>query len=498
MKDRLIGREQEYGMMAVSGSEEKAKQKDLISGAFYMMFPEPPADAGSQIRTIQVQKIIDAVKKSGLPFLKTPGNPNDIWLSNGSRLYLDYGALLEFASPECRVGGLDLIIYEKASERILNKVVRELTDSGMFKELFLYKNNVGPSGDKELFPEVTFGHHQNYSYAPGKEAKISQILKTFIPISLILSGSGHVYRNPDLSWQYIISPRATHIVTEEAHSTTANRPLINSREQPNRFHLISRDATRCELQTWLVDMATHLVMRLAEEDWEMPAGFALVLPVSTLGFSNHSFRDYLNGQSGSWMLPGGIDVLRYNKVFLDAARQLNPLSEEESDALDEWGRIIELLGAKKLNDLVGELDWVTKWNLLSNQMDMHGYGLDDLRAWKLDLSYHDISDNPDQSWFARLDNFGYIRHLIESEDIDSAVTTPPADTRAFSRGRFITFASQHPELSRFIARFDWSSVTITREKEIKNYFFGEKDDPFAPVSRELEKLYLEHPGNFPD
>lgn len=497
MRERLVGREQEYGRKIVLDEEKIAQSKAEFKGILNAFFPEPPPLSDDNLRLAQAQKIIGAFTELGIPFLPSHANSYDLWLSNGSRLYIDYNQLIETASPECRVGGLDIVLYEKASEMILNKAIQNLLASGVFKELSFYKNNTGPSGGSDIFPEITYGHHQNYMYAEGKENDISQILKTFIPISLILSGSGHVCRI-NSNWRYLLSPRATHIVCEESGNTTNERPLINSRERPNRFHLISRDATRCEFQTWLVDMTTHLVMRLAEEGWKMPDGFALQTPVASLHISNSSFEDYLNNQSGTWFIDENVDVLRYNKVFLEAAKQLSPLSEEESDALEEWQRVLELLAAKNLDELVGELDWVTKWNLIRNQMKKHGYGLDDVRAWKTDLAYHDISSDPNQSWFARLDNLGFIRHLADSADIRAAMENPPADTRALSRGRLILLASMHKGLKNDIKGLDWGSASIRPEdvKDASMYFFGKKDNPFSAVSPELEKLYAERYGIF--
>lgn len=494
MKERLIGREQEYGMKVVTSEKQIDKDTDDFKDT-NMIVNGPSAPKADFLRALHVQRIIRTVTESGLLHVSPHGSTKDFWLSNGSRLYIDYGALLEIASAECRVGGLDLVIQEKASEMILNRAVKHLLGSGTYEELSLYKNNTGPSGGKDIFPEISYGHHQNYLYATGKEADISYLLKTFIPVSLILSGSGHV-SCVNSKWRYVMSPRASHIVQEEAATTINDRPLINCRERPSRFHLISRDATRCELQTWLVDMTTHLVMRLGEEGWEMPDGFALQVPVTSLHLSDSSFGDYLNNQSGTWMIEPGVDVLEYNRVFLEAAKQLSPLSEEEKDALEEWESVLELLAAKALDKLIGELDWVTKWNLIRNQMEKHGYGLDDLRAWKTDLSYHDISDDPNLSWFARLDNLGYIRHLADSEDIKEAMENPPSDTRAFCRGRLIRLASQYPELRRDIRGIDWGSVSllIDGSKLSGSYHLGHKEDPFVTISTELEALYAKKYG----
>lgn len=492
MQERLIGREQEYGMKVITGDAQIDKDKEDFQ---ISMRSGPTSPFEDYLRALHVLRVLKTVTESGLAYVMPHGKSDDFWLSNGSRFYKDYGALLETASAECRVSGLDIILQEKASEMILNRAVKYLLDSKAYEELSLYKNNTGPSGGNDIFPELTYGHHQNYMYAEGKTAEITGLLKTFLPVSLILSGSGHVYR-VNSNWRYQLSSRSSHITCDESRATTQDRPLVNSREQPDRFHLISRDATRCEFQTWLVDMTTHLVMRLAEEGWEMPEGFRLQEPVASLHLSSSSFNSYLNGEVGKWMIGENIDALKYNRVFLEAAKQLDPLSAEEKDALEEWERILELLAAKALDELVGELDWVTKWNLLENQMKKYGYGLNDLRAWKTDLSYHDISDDPNLSWFARLDNLGYIRHLVDDEDVRWAIENPPSDTRAFCRGRLVRLAAKYPDLARDIREINWASVNIfiPNSKLSGAYNFGNEKDPFATLSPSLEKFLSERYG----
>ena len=183
-----------------------------------------------------------------------------------------------------------------------------------------------------------------------------------------------------------------------------------------------------------------------------------------------------------------VDAVDYLFLFLTAAQQLNPLSSEEKKILQEWERVLELLQAKAYDKLVGELDWVTKWYLLKNQMQREGYGLDDIRAWLLDMKYHNISSDPNQSVFAWLDEKGYIKHLVTEKAIQAAVYAPP-ETRAKSRGRLVSLAAKQLKLFYRINRLNWESV------EFRNYksaiYFGAKDNPLVTESAELENFYKE-------
>ena len=50
------------------------------------------------------------------------GRSSNVFLQNGSRLYLDVGSHPEYATPECD-SVRDVVTYEKAGERILEQLV---------------------------------------------------------------------------------------------------------------------------------------------------------------------------------------------------------------------------------------------------------------------------------------------------------------------------------------------------------------------------------------
>src|SRR5918996_5812940 len=50
------------------------------------------------------------------------GRSSNVFLTNGSRLYLDVGSHPEYATPECD-SILDLVTHDKAGERIVEQLV---------------------------------------------------------------------------------------------------------------------------------------------------------------------------------------------------------------------------------------------------------------------------------------------------------------------------------------------------------------------------------------
>ncbi|MBI4991815.1 MAG: proteasome accessory factor PafA2 family protein [Candidatus Harrisonbacteria bacterium] len=460
MPERLCGREQEYGLT---------------------IFPIPRSCRDDdEVRSEWRDSIIDAVLTRiplVAPALAFKSDFN-YWLSNGSRIYKDQQSL-EAAGAEHLAGSLDGILQEKATELILLRASQMVVNSRHLKVINFYKNNVGP-GEDEIGNsiEVTYGSHHNYSYAIEKRKEVIRLLLNFIPATLPLSGNGHIYEVYEGKFVYCFSQRANHLERLAGSCTTAERAIINTREEPlmdsscglSRMHLISRDATRCELQTWLVDTITHLVLRLAEEGWRLPHRLTLKRPIADI----HSFNTKFDLDYRFQLQSRSISAVEYNYLFLRAARQLKPLSVAEKKCLEEWERILELLKAKAVRKLVGELDWATKWFLLENQMKKWHFGLNSSEAFKINMEYHNISASPRKSIFALLNERGLIKHLVDPKMVQEMVVNAP-QTRARSRGEFIRRCLRDNNLRRQLQDFDWQSAkTIT-----KVIYFGGINNPFS-------------------
>jgi len=96
--------------------------------------------------------------------------------------------------------------------------------------------------------------------------------------------------------------------------------------------------------------------------------------------------------------------------------------------------------------LAGQLDWVAKYKLVDAYRERHDLGWTDPRLAALDLQYHDV--RPGRSLFARLNT----ERLVDEASVIRATTQPPADTRAYFRGRCL---QRWPAA---IAAANWDSV----------------------------------------
>jgi len=77
------------------------------------------------------------------------GRSSNVFLTNGSRLYLDVGSHPEYATAECD-SIPSLIAHDRAGERILEGLVSEaqqrLSEDGISGDIYLFKNNTDSRG----------------------------------------------------------------------------------------------------------------------------------------------------------------------------------------------------------------------------------------------------------------------------------------------------------------------------------------------------------------
>ena len=99
--------------------------------------------------------------------------------------------------------------------------------------------------------------------------------------------------------------------------------------------------------------------------------------------------------------------------------------------LEAWDEVVALLVDDPLS-AAHLLDWVAKYRLIKGFTN-RGIALDDPKLALIDLQYTDI--DPEKSLYHALVRKGQMRTLVSQEEIDTAKTTPPQDTRAYFRGR---------------------------------------------------------------
>ncbi|MCB0973453.1 MAG: Pup--protein ligase [Actinobacteria bacterium] len=365
------------------------------------------------------------------------GRSSNVFLENGSRLYLDVGSHPEYATPECdRV--VDAVAHDKAGERILEHLSAtaedELQSEGIQGEIYLFKNNTDSAGN-------SYGCHENYLVErSGDFSRVTDVLIPFLVSRQIFSGAGKLAMGTR-GVQYCISQRADHIWEGVSSATTRSRPIINTRDEPHadaerfrRLHVIVGDSSMSEYTSFLKLGTTALMLRMLEEDrtpWRD----------LTLENSIRSIREISQDMTCTVRvkLANGreLTALEMQLEYLARAHRFaktRSLSDEEELALTLWTETLERFEQDPLS-LDQEIDWVIKYRLLERYREKHNLSWEDPRLARLDLSYHDVRRS--KSVFYLMQSRGLVKRMCTDADIQIAMDTPPATTRAHLRGRFI-------------------------------------------------------------
>lgn len=409
------------------------------------------------------------------------GRSSNVFLRNGSRLYLDVGSHPEYATAECD-SVRQLVAHDRGGELVLEGLVADaqqrLANEGVPGTIHLFKNNTDSAGN-------SYGCHENYLVRrKGDFGRIADVLVPFLITRQVLTGAGKVLPTPRGAI-YTLSQRADHIWESVSSATTRSRPIINTRDEPHadaelyrRLHVIVGDSSMSETTTMLKVGATDLVLRLVE------AG----LPMRDLGLENpmRAIREISHDLTGS--APITLATGR-TTTALDVQDELyqraRDFAEAELDTTGEVGRVLDLwrrgLEAVRSGNLAAverELDWVIKLRLVQRYQAKHQISLDDARIARLDLAYHDISRT--EGLYHLLAQRGLVERVISDVEAFEATAVPPQTTRAKLRGDFVRRAQE----ARRDYTVDWVHLKLNDQAQRTVLC----KDPFANVDERVDRL----------
>ncbi len=440
---------------------------------------------------------------------RTGGSVKDEWslmLPNGGRFYIDH-AHPEYSTPES-ASARDAVVADKAGERLVERCRRRVLDSGDLPSgqlLSLYKNNSDGKGN-------SYGFHENYLITDSlfdelirrRSSRLLSALVPFLVTRIILCGAGKVgAENRARETGYQLSQRADFFETLIALQTTYERPLVNSRDEPHatglaRLHVIAGDANLAEYSTFLKVGCLSLLLRLLEDGVELP-DFTLQDPLAAISNVSRdlAFNAPLPLRSG-----GSVTAIEVQQQYLLHASRYS----DASDVLRAWDDSLNRLR----NDwrlVADRLDWAVKRQVLERYLESMGGDWESARLWapivplaasltkvktvsaarrqllmqaiqqmnayvmahhlersdhprqheiyyglrRLDLEYHDISAG---GLFDRLQRAGAVERLLNEDEIERRVASPPPNTRAYLRGMLLGTYSDD------VVSADWEEVRI--------------------------------------
>ena len=208
----------------------------------------------------------------------------NVFLENGARFYQDTGCHPEYATPECASPG-QLIVYDKAGERILEDLQiyaeEKIREERIAGKLSIFKNNTDFVGN-------SYGCHENYLV--DRDVDFYYLAEQLIPFLVtrqIYTGAGKVFQTQD-GIHYCVSQRAQHIYQKISGTTTNDRSIINTRDEPHadrekyrRLHVIVGDSNMSEYTNFIKVGTCSVVLQMIEDNY-INKDFTLRNPVKAI------------------------------------------------------------------------------------------------------------------------------------------------------------------------------------------------------------------------
>src|SRR6195952_4144335 len=408
------------------------------------------------------------------------GRSSNVFLRNGSRLYLDVGSHPEYATAECD-DLTELVVHDKAGERILEGLMvdaeQRLNEEGVTGDIYLFKNNTDSAGNR-------YGCHEHYCVGRhGEFSRLADVLIPFLVSRQMVVGAGKVLQTPRGA-VYCVSQRAEHIWEGVPSPPPRPRPIINPRDEPHadaekyrRLHVIVGDSNMSETTTLLKVAMTDLVLRMIEAGVPI-RDMTLENPIRAIREISHDItgRRKVRLANGKEMSALEIQTEYHDRAAEFADRE--GFGPSHRQMLELWGRVLKAVDTEDLSLIDREIDWATKYTMIERYRARHNLPLSSPRIAQLDLTYHDIRRG--RGLYYLLESKGAVDRVARDVEIFEAKSVPPQTTRAKLRGDFIRRAQD----KRRDFTVDWVHLKLNDQAQRTVLC----KDPFRSVDERVDKL----------
>ncbi|MCH7709877.1 MAG: proteasome accessory factor PafA2 family protein, partial [Myxococcales bacterium] len=390
--------------------------------------------------------------------------------------------------PEC-ASPRAVILYDKAGERVLEELQiyaeEKIREERIAGKLSIFKNNTDFVGN-------SYGCHENYLV--DRDVDFYYLAEQLIPFLVtrqIYTGAGKVFQTQD-GVHYCISQRAQHIYQKISGTTTNDRSIINTRDEPHadrekyrRLHVIVGDSNMSEYTNFLKVGTCAVVLQMIEDNY-INRDFTLRNPVKAIKDISYdaTCKRKMRLDNGREYSP--IQIQREYCEMAQKYGEQYPVSDELRTAIEMWQYVLDALDTD-LSKLDQQIDWVIKRKMIQGYVDARDITWNDPRAFMLDLQYHDLRMN--RGLYYLLERRGSVERLLNDEEIIKAKTEPPSDTRARMRGEFIKLARENS----IQYDLDWSNIrlgNLLNVRVICNNPFETDIEKVAELVRTIQKTNL--------
>src|SRR3954464_4969141 len=408
------------------------------------------------------------------------GRSSNVFLRNGSRLYLDVGSHPEYATAECD-DLTELVVHDKAGGGVLRGLLvdaeQRLAEEGVTGDIYLFKNNTDSAGN-------SYGCHENYCVGRhGEFSRLADVLIPFLVSRQIIVGAGKGLQTPRRAI-FCVSQRAEHIWEGVSSATTRSRPIINTRDEPHadaeryrRLHVIVGDSNMSETTALLKIGTTDIVLRMIEAGVVM-RDLTLENPIRGIREVSHDMTGRRRVKLANGREASALEIQReYHAKARDfiSRRGADPVTDR---VLELWDRTLTAVETGDLSLVSREIDWVIKYQLIERYRAKHDLPLASPRVAQIDLAYHDVNRN--RGLYYLLERRGAVERATRDIAIFEAKSVPPQTTRARLRGEFIKRAQER----RRDFTVDWVHLKLNDQAQRTVLC----KDPFRAQDERVHKL----------
>ena len=313
------------------------------------------------------------------------GRSTTVYLENGSRLGLNADGQVEYATPECTSVG-EAVMYQQAGHHTMALLAGSATDA-LGREGIRGRVRIGWGGT-----DAGGACHESYSAPAGVDLRTSSVLEPFLATRPVIAAGGQ-----SLDGAFALCRRRTvPLVTRAAPFADAGRY--------QRIHIQS-DPNTWAATTALALGATHLVVRMLEDSWDLP-DMRLADTLATLRIveGDPSCRRTIRLASGR-----SARATTVQRALADRAHRYlrhHSATPEERLLADRWRGALDMVGRRDSDGV----EWISSY-----------------RRWQEGAPGADASGPT----------------TTVDPDVAHAIDNPPATGRAALRARFIRAAKQH-------------------------------------------------------
>lgn len=453
----------------------------------------------------------------------------DLFLGNGSRLYIDCGMHPEWSTPECTTPA-EVVAYIRAGEEILAQAAQhvERTDRRVARAL-LFKCNVD-----YVDTNATWGCHESYLHT---RLQPSMLPGQFIPhlvSRVVFTGAGGL--NPKSAGiEFTLSPRVAHLEKASSTSSTDGRGIFHAKLESlamdgyNRLHVLAGESLCSQLADYLRVGTTALVLKLVEAGIRPGDDVRLTQPLKAM-------KDYAADPSctARARLAVGppktaIEIQRHYLEQVEAHAEAAFMPPWTEDVCRRWRHVLDALETDP-DSMAASLDWSIKLSIFKARARHHGMDWETLPLWNRVLNFlpeatpslraraalllqnlhsqgQSIAEGCDtfktlrselceidtrfgqlgrDGIFAAMDEAGVLDHrVVDVHEIEHAVHSAPAIGRARLRGELIQRLSSR----RGSLRCSWHRIIDRPGRQVLDLSdpFKEADDGWDAPKRRPSK-----------